>query len=115
MAATSFLTTQYSNPNFLAMMSVASGILHLVQTGILHKTRAAAPLCLLSTLQQNYPETSWQQSPWAQQGKIWSSSSAVSALDMVATWIHEHFWDRSEAVEYALAGVGVRPTSDYEY
>lgn len=96
-------------------MSIASGIVHLVQTGILHKTRAAAPKSLLPTLQQQYPDTFWQHSSWSRQDKIWTSNSAVSALDMMATWIREYFWDRTEAVEWALRSAGIGPLEDYNH
>ena len=64
-------------------MSIASGISHLIQAGSLHGTRTAAPRSLLPTLQQQYPETQWQYSPWARHGKVWTSNSAISALEMV--------------------------------
>ena len=114
-SATSFLAQQFSNPNLIALMSVASGITHLAQTGILHKQRAAAPKCLLPNLQTEYPETFWQQSSWARHERIWSSSSAVAALDMVATWMREYFWDRSEAVECALGSAGIAALEDYNH
>ncbi|KAF2127357.1 hypothetical protein P153DRAFT_64707 [Dothidotthia symphoricarpi CBS 119687] len=110
--ATSFLTAQYSNPYLIAIMSVASGILHLVQTGLLHNTRATAPHCLLPALRQRYPGTAWQKSPWARQEKIWSSSSAISALDMMTAWMREYFWDRCEAVEFALNASGIDALSE---
>ncbi|KAF1849866.1 uncharacterized protein K460DRAFT_272859 [Cucurbitaria berberidis CBS 394.84] len=112
-SATSFLTAQCCNPNLIAVMSIASGITHLVQTGILHKVRAAAPRCLLPALQQQYPETSWQQTSWARHDKTWSSSTAASSLDMMSTWMREYFWDRIEAVECALGAAGIASLDDY--
>ncbi|CAO2658686.1 Nn.00g064090.m01.CDS01 [Neocucurbitaria sp. VM-36] len=111
--AISFITAQCSNPNLIAIMSIASGIVHLVQTGILHTVRAAAPRCLLPTLQREYPGTLWQQSTWARHEKIWSSSSTISALDMMSTWMREYFWDRTEAVECALSAAGIGSLDDY--
>lgn len=96
-------------------MSISSGIVHLVQTGILHKVRAAAPKYLLSAIQQRYPETFWQQSSWARHEKIWSSNSAGSGLDMMATWMREYFWDRIEAVECALSASGIGMFEDYSH
>lgn len=114
-SATSFVAAQSLNPNLLAIMSIASGVTHLVQTGILHQQRAAAPKCLLLALQSQYPETFWQQSSWARHEKIWSSGSAISSLDMVATWMREYFWDRSTAVESALAAAGIGSLDDYNH
>jgi transcriptional regulator GlxA family with amidase domain len=113
-SATSFLTAQCSSPNFIAIMSVVSGILHLVQAGISHRRRAAAPRSLLPALKQRYPETSWRSTPWERHDKFWSSNSAVSALDMMRTFMREYFWDRSEAVECALNAAGIGSLDEYE-
>jgi transcriptional regulator GlxA family with amidase domain len=96
-------------------MSIASGIIHVAQTGILHKQRAAAPKYLLSALQSEYPETFWQQSSWARHERIWSSCSAISALDMIASWMREYFWDRSEAVECVLTAAGIGSLDEYNH
>jgi transcriptional regulator GlxA family with amidase domain len=112
--AISFLTSQCSAPNFVAVFSIVSGILHLAQTGILHKRRAAAPRTLLPTLKQRYPETSWRSTPWERHEKFWSSNSAVSALDMMRSFMREYFWDRSEAVECALNAAGIGSLDEYE-
>jgi transcriptional regulator GlxA family with amidase domain len=96
-------------------MSISSGISHLVQSGILHGTRAAAPKSLLPTLQQRYPETLWQHTSWARHKKFWTSSSAISALDMMAAWMREYFWDRSEAVECVLIAAGLGSLYDYNH
>lgn len=96
-------------------MSIASGISHLIQAGSLHGTRAAAPRSLLPTLQHQYPETQWQYSPWARHGKVWTSNSPISALDMVADWMRDYFWDRPEAVECALSAAGIGSGYDYSH
>lgn len=112
-AASSFVTTQSSNPNFLAVLSIASGIFALIQTGLLHRKRATGPFSLLSNLRQRFPETSWQETQWVRHDSIWSSSSAVTAIDMLAAWMRQYFWDRSEAVECALSAAGIARLEDY--
>jgi transcriptional regulator GlxA family with amidase domain len=114
-AAQSFLCTQCSSPELLAVLSIASGVLHLVQSGLLYRRRASAPRCLVSALQQRYPETQWQTKPWDRHEKMWTSAAAVSALDMTASWMREYFWDRHEAVECALAAAGLGLIDDFEY
>ncbi|EUC28533.1 hypothetical protein COCCADRAFT_108905 [Bipolaris zeicola 26-R-13] len=111
--ASSFLTSQCLNTNLLAIMTISSGIAHLVQAGSLHGTRVAAPRSLLPCLQHRFPETEWQYAPWARHGKVWSCNSPVSGLDMVVEWMREYFWDRQEALAcvVGVAGVG----SLYEY
>jgi transcriptional regulator GlxA family with amidase domain len=106
-SATTFLTTQISHPHFLALMSIASGILPLTQTSILYQRRASAPRSLLPTLKQRYPETAWRSTPWERHEKLWTSNSAVSALDMVRSFMREYFWDRGDAVEAALEAAGI--------
>ncbi|KAF2833621.1 hypothetical protein CC86DRAFT_12303 [Ophiobolus disseminans] len=113
-SAIAFLTTQSSHSNFIATMSIVSGILHLIQTGIFHKRRAAAPRNLLPALKQRYPETFWRATPWERHDKLWSSNSAVSALDMVRTFMREYFWDRAEAVECVLNAVGIGSLDECE-
>ena len=87
-------------------MSIASGALHLAQTGLLHR-RAAAPPCLVPALRHRFPGTEWQGARWTNCGRVWSSCSAVDALDMTAAWMRQYFWDRGEAVQCALAAAGV--------
>ncbi|KAH8730215.1 putative amidotransferase-domain-containing protein [Phaeosphaeriaceae sp. PMI808] len=113
-SAASFLASQCSNPGFVAIMSIVSGILHLAQTGILHRRRAAAPRILLPILKQRYPETSWRNTPWERHDKFWSSNSSVSALDMMRTFMREYFWDRNEAVECALNAAGIGSLDECE-
>ncbi|KAF2471548.1 uncharacterized protein BDR25DRAFT_303067 [Lindgomyces ingoldianus] len=113
-SASEFITTQASNPNLIAIMSISSGVLSLVQTGVLHERRAAAPASQLAHLQQRYPETSWQETRWSRHGNLWSSSSAMTAMDMVTAWMREYFWDRSEAVECALTAAGVAGLEEYD-
>ena len=115
LCASNFLTSQCLNPNLIAIMSIGSGISHLIQAGILHGTRAAAPKSLLPGLQQRYPETLWQHSSWARHDKVWSSNSAISALDMMATWMREYFWDKREAVEFVLVTAGLGERDEYAH
>jgi transcriptional regulator GlxA family with amidase domain len=98
----------------VAIMSIVSGILHLAQTDILHKRRAAAPRTLLPALKHRFPETFWRSTPWERHDKFWSSNSAVSALDMMRTFMREYFWDRREAVECALNAAGIGSLDEYE-
>ncbi|KAH6639783.1 class I glutamine amidotransferase-like protein [Boeremia exigua] len=114
-AATSFLALQCSSPDLHAIFSVSSGILHLAQTGLLWERRASAPRCLIPALQQRYPDTLWQTKAWNRHEKIWTSSNAVSALDMIAAWMREFFWDRHEAVECALAAAGIGSLDNFDY
>lgn len=88
-------------------MSIVSGILHLVQVGLLHKRKATGPRVLLSALKARYPDTYWQCVPWVRCENTWTSNSAVSALDMIRSFMREYFWDRSEAVECALNAAGI--------
>ncbi|KZM25136.1 uncharacterized protein EKO05_0007248 [Ascochyta rabiei] len=113
-AATTFVSAQCSSPDLHAVFSISSGMLHLIQTGLLWKRRASAPRCLIPALQQRYPETWWQTAAWNRHEKIWSSSTAMSALDMTASWMREFFWDRQEAVECALAAAGIGSLDDFE-
>lgn len=95
-------------------MSIVSGILPLAQSGLLTKRRAAAPRTLLPALKQSFPDTAWRSTPWERDGKVWSSNSAVSALDMVRTFMRECFWDRGAAVEEALNAAGIGGLDEYE-
>ncbi|KAJ4401419.1 hypothetical protein N0V91_007968 [Didymella pomorum] len=114
-AATTFLAAQCSSPDLHAIFSISSGILHLIQTGLLWKRRASAPRCLIPALQQRYPDTLWQTRAWNRHDKLWTSSTAISALDMIASWMREFFWDRHEAVECALAAAGIGSLDDFDY
>jgi transcriptional regulator GlxA family with amidase domain len=114
-AATTFLAAQCSSSELHAIFSISSGILHLIQTGLLWKRRASAPRCLIQALQQRYPETLWQSKAWNRHEKVWTSSTSISALDMIASWMREFFWDRHEAVECALAAAGIGSLDDFDY
>lgn len=96
----------------VAVFCVSSGILRLAQSGMLHQKRATGPPSLLRTLRERYPDTIWQNAPWTRHGNLWSSTSAISALDMVAAWMREYFWDRREAVRCALTAAGIPPLDE---
>lgn len=102
-----FLSNQAAGNNLIAILSISSGISTLAQTGLLHQKRATGPSSLLPTLRQRYPETSWEAAPWTRHEKMWSSNSALSAMEMLASWMREYFWDRSAAVECALDAAGM--------
>jgi transcriptional regulator GlxA family with amidase domain len=79
---------------------------------MLNQKRATGPPNLLRTLRQRYPDTTWQTTPWTRHDLLWTSTSAISALDMVAAWMREYFWDRREAVRFALTAAGIAPLDD---
>ncbi|KAF2709331.1 class I glutamine amidotransferase-like protein [Pleomassaria siparia CBS 279.74] len=109
-----FLTTQAANPNLVATMSISSGILTLLQTGFLHGKRATCPPSLFTKLQKRSPGIFWQQTRWTRHGNVWSSNSAITGIDMVTTWMREYFWDRSEAVKFALAAAGAPLIDEFD-
>lgn len=96
----------------IAIFCVASGILRLAQSGILYQKRATGPISLLVSLRQRYPDTIWENLPWTRHGQLWSSMTAISALDMVSRWMQEYYWDRKGAVKSALAAAGMAPLDD---
>lgn len=96
------------------MFCVSSGILRLAQSSIVYQKRATGPPNLIRTLRQRYPDTDWQDLPWMRHDFLWSSASAISALDMVAAWMREYFWDRQEALRYSLMAAGIAPLDDDE-
>lgn len=114
MAASTFLTNQVASPTLITVLSIASGILTLVQTGLLHSKRATGPPSLLSNLRHRFAETTWLETEWTNHDNIWSSSSAVTAINMIAAWMRQYFWDRSEATECALRAAGVPALEGYE-
>lgn len=98
----------------LAAMCIASGIVHLAQTGLLRQKRCTGPPSQLPNLRQRFPEAGWTEMPWTRHEQLWSSGSAITALDMVAAFLREYFWDRSEVVECALAAAGIAPLDTYD-
>ena len=97
-----------------AIFCVSSGIFGLAESGLLYRKRATGPPSLLRTLRQRYPDTVWEDVPWTRHDGLWSSTSAISALEMVAAWMREYFWDRREAVRSALTAAGIPPLDDDE-
>lgn len=95
-------------------MCIASGILHLAQTGLLRQQRCTGPPSLLPGLCQSLPEAGWVEMPWTRHDQLWSSGSAITAFDMMAAWLREYFWDRGEVIEWGLKAVGVPPLEQYE-
>lgn len=102
-----FIRGRILSMNTIAVFSIASGILPLIQAGVLQGKKATGPRFLLPALQRRFPGTSWQETQWARHENIWTSSSPVAAIDMLATWIRQYFWDRREVVECALRAAGV--------
>jgi len=103
-----FLTSQLAHVS--AFMTVCTGILPALASGVLRSKTVTAPRSMIPMLRGKYPETEFVGKRWVRDGKVWTSGGVTNGLDMMAAFMREGFGGESELVEtvLGLADVGDR-------
>ncbi|KAI9873326.1 MAG: hypothetical protein M1830_000541 [Pleopsidium flavum] len=109
-AITHFLTTQL--PHLTAFMTVCTGVMPALASGILDGKTVTAPRGLIPMLREKYPGSEFVEKRWVRDGKVWTSGGVTNGLDMMAGFLREGFQrgKKREVVEVVLglADVGDR-------
>jgi transcriptional regulator GlxA family with amidase domain len=90
-------------------MTICTGVNILASSGALAGHNATAPYILYPLLEKKHPQVKWSWTRWvrAANGKLWTSGSIANGQDMVAAFMRDYFWDRSELVEFVLTSAAV--------
>ena len=98
------------------MLTVCTGILPALQSGIIAGKRATAPRGVLPMLKKLAPDVEWVDKRWtsSEDGKLWSSGGVTNGTDMMAAFLRETSVVAPEVVGLvcALTDVGDR-AQDY--
>lgn len=84
-----FIRAKYAEVS--AVLTVCSGIMPALQSGIIAGHRATAPRAMIPFLKQVSPNVEWVDKRWttSEDGKVWSSGAVTNGLDMMAAFVRE--------------------------
>ncbi|KAI4146507.1 MAG: hypothetical protein LQ341_002059 [Variospora aurantia] len=99
-AVTQFVQTQHKHVR--ALLTVCTGFLVALHSGIFDGKKATAPQGMLAGLKDEAPQVKWAEKRWVRDGKVWSSGAVTNGLEMMVAFMREEFADRKEAVEMVL-------------
>ena len=85
----------------------------MASSGVLNGKKATTNRVTLDIAKRMYPEVDWQDERWTIDGKFWTAGGAAAGVDMVATYIKEHF--AKPIVDFALETLDVDPTARGRY
>jgi len=107
-AVISFIKAKYAEVAHL--ISICTGAIPLVQTGLLDGKIATCPRGLLPVLQQAHPGVQWQDRRWATAdgGKLWMSGGVTNGLDMISAFVKTQYAPEVAALVCEVAEVGDR-------
>lgn len=79
------------NAEVRAVMTVCTGILPALQSGIILGQRATAPRAIIPFLKQVAPDAEWVDKRWttSEDGRLWTSGSVTNGIDMMAAFVRE--------------------------
>ncbi|KAL8694378.1 MAG: hypothetical protein Q9218_000943 [Villophora microphyllina] len=99
-AVQKFLQEQYHHVS--AFMTVCTGYILALHSGVLDHKTATAPLGLLPMLKEEAPQVKWVEKRWVRDGKVWTSGAVANGMEMMAGFMRSEFGDRKEVVEAVL-------------
>ncbi|GAB7356898.1 hypothetical protein MBLNU459_g7758t1 [Dothideomycetes sp. NU459] len=97
-------------PQTKAILTTCIGSIWLASSGVMKGMKATTNRGFLPIARQLYPDVEWQDQRWIVDGKLWTSGGAQAGIDMVATYVLEHF-DREMAQFLGLNLLDVDPTA----
>ena len=86
-------------------MSVCTGFIPVLFSGILENKTATAPRKLLGPLREQSPGVKWAEKRWARDGNVWTSGAVLNGQEMMAAFMREELGKeegRGEIVETVL-------------
>lgn len=84
-----FIRAQFAEVS--AILTVCTGIIPAVQSGIVAGQRATAPRGLIPLMKQQAPDVEWVEKRWTtnENGRLWSSGAVTNGTDMMAAFVRE--------------------------
>jgi transcriptional regulator GlxA family with amidase domain len=95
------------------IMTTCIGSMWLASAGVLDGKKATTNRGALPFAKQMHPEVDWQDERWTVDGKFWTSGGASAGIDMIATYVMEHF--EKPLVGFALESLDIDPTARGRY
>ncbi|KAL8858070.1 MAG: hypothetical protein Q9178_005395 [Gyalolechia marmorata] len=99
-AVQDFVQKQYEHVR--ALLTVCTGYLPALYSGILDGKTATAPRDLLPMLKEEKPEVKWVEKRWVRDGKVWSSGAVANGVELMASFMREEFAEQRELTEIFL-------------
>ncbi|KAL9013715.1 MAG: hypothetical protein Q9173_001596 [Seirophora scorigena] len=99
-AVSQFLQAQYGHVR--AFLTVCTGFLPALHSGVIDGKAATAPRGMLAGLKEEAPQVEWTEKRWVRDGKLWSSGAVANGQEMMAAFMREEFKDKKDAVELVL-------------
>ncbi|KAL8720473.1 MAG: hypothetical protein Q9225_002661 [Loekoesia sp. 1 TL-2023] len=112
-ATQQFLQKQYQHVQ--AFLTVCTGCIPALFSGILDGKTATAPRGMIPMLKKEAPHVKWVEKRWARDGKVWTSGAIANGQEMMVAFMREEFPELREATEMVLkfSDVAVRG-AEYE-
>ncbi|KAL8762171.1 MAG: hypothetical protein Q9184_001768 [Pyrenodesmia sp. 2 TL-2023] len=109
-AVQQFLQTQLAHVS--AFLTVCTGYLPALFSGILEGKKATAPQGLIPVLREQAPGTEWVERRWVRDGKVWTSGAVANGQEMMGAFMRESFPELKAEVEMVLGAsdIAVRGT-----
>lgn len=100
--------------NCAAFLCVCAGFQHALEIGILEGKTATAPRPLIPILKEKAPGVNWIEKRWAKGGKVWTTGTLLTGLDMVVAFATETWGGEGSLVEKMIA-TGEWPARSVDY
>ncbi|KAI4163083.1 MAG: hypothetical protein LQ342_003210 [Letrouitia transgressa] len=88
-AVQKFLRTQYEHVD--TFITICSGFIPALYSGILDGKVATAPRELLPDLKKEAPQVKWAEKRWTRDGKLWTSGSVANGQQLMVAYLREKY------------------------
>ncbi|KAL8757588.1 MAG: hypothetical protein Q9199_002119 [Rusavskia elegans] len=95
-----FIQHQYEHVR--ALLTICTGYIPALYSGILDGKTATAPRGLLPMLKEEKPNVKWVEKRWVRDGKVWSGGAMANGMDLMAGFMWEEFEEQRELTEMMM-------------
>ncbi|KAL8659908.1 MAG: hypothetical protein Q9226_000202 [Calogaya cf. arnoldii] len=95
-----FIQQQYEHVR--ALLTICTGYIPALYSGIFDGKTATAPKGLLPMLKEEKPDVKWVEKRWVRDGKLWSSGAISNGMDLMANFMREEFEEQRELTEMMM-------------
>lgn len=92
----------------IALLTVCTGYLLAVHSGLLKGKTATAPRGLLPMLKVQFPDVEWADRRWTRDGKLWMSGGVTNGLDMMSAFVRSQWEPEMVEIVLGMLDVGSR-------
>ncbi|CAL8580329.1 hypothetical protein XPA_006057 [Xanthoria parietina] len=95
-----FIQDQYEH--LRAFLTVCTGYIPALYSGILDGKTATAPRGLLPMLKEEKPDVQWVEKRWVRDGKVWSSGAVANGMELMAGFMWDEFEEQRGLTEVMM-------------